>query len=167
MRVGIGDAERLKVSRLPPHPSGLRPCPPTPSGLRPSPPVRGSRPSPLWGEGFCSAQIGGNCPLCGTFGYIYWELWWSAPVGGGRPGCAAPTERRSIQVGILPPHPPPSGAPSPRGEGLWSAHCAPLRLIYKRLYTQKKGQVWDLSLKTQKRNAVSHKISLLTFFQRK
>ena len=46
MRVGIRDAERLKVSRLPPHPSGLRPCPPTPSGLQPSPPDRGSRPSP-------------------------------------------------------------------------------------------------------------------------
>ena len=33
-----------------------------------------------------------------------------------------------------------------------------------RLRKNKKGQVWDLSLKTQRRNAVSHKISLLTFF---
>ena len=33
-----------------------------------------------------------------------------------------------------------------------------------RLGKNKKGQVWDLSLKTQRRNAVSHKISLLTFF---
>ena len=82
MRVGIRDAERLKVSRLPPHPSGLRPCPPTPSGLQPSPPDRGSRPSPLWGEGFGAVQIGRNSALCGTFGYIYWELWRSAPVGG-------------------------------------------------------------------------------------
>ena len=60
MRVGRGDAERLKVSRLPPHPSGLRPCPPTPSGLQPSPPDRVSRPpvgGRLWAcsnrEGFC------------------------------------------------------------------------------------------------------------------
>ena len=80
MRVGIRDAERLKVSRLPPHPSGLRPCPPTPSGLQPSPPDRGSRPSPLWGEGFGAAQIRRNLALCGTFGYIYWELGRSAPT---------------------------------------------------------------------------------------
>ena len=33
-----------------------------------------------------------------------------------------------------------------------------------RLRKNKKGQVWDLSLKTQRRNAVSQKISLLTFF---
>ena len=33
-----------------------------------------------------------------------------------------------------------------------------------RLGKNKKGQVWDLPLKMQRRNAVSHKISLLTFF---
>ena len=33
-----------------------------------------------------------------------------------------------------------------------------------RLRKNKKGQVFDLSLKTQRRNAVSHKISLPTFF---
>ena len=98
MRVGIGDAERLKVSRLPPHPSGLRPCPPTPSGLQPSPPDRGSRPSPLWGKGFCAAQIGGDWSFCGTFGYIYWELWRSAPVGGGRPS-VPPLRRRRGKPG--------------------------------------------------------------------
>ena len=103
MRVGIRDAERLKDSRLPHHPSGLRPCPPTPSGLQPSPPVRGSRPSPLWGEGFCAAQIGGDWSFCGTFGYIYWELWRSAPVGeAGGPVCR-PYKRGG---GNLPPHPP-------------------------------------------------------------
>ena len=37
-------------------------------------------PSPLWGEGFGSAQIGRNLVLCGTFGYIYWELWIGAPI---------------------------------------------------------------------------------------
>ena len=45
-------------------------------------------PSPLWGEGSRSTQIGWNCSHCGTFGYIYWELGRSAPVGGagGRKG---------------------------------------------------------------------------------
>ena len=112
MRVGRGDAERLNVSRLPPHPSGLRPCPPTPSGLQPSPPDRGSRPSPLWGEGFCSAQIGRNLPLCGTFGYIYWELWRSAPVGGRAARCAAPTREGAGTCPLIRPlrgHLPPEG----------------------------------------------------------
>ena len=98
MRVGIRDAERLKVSRLPPHPSGLRPCPPTPSGLQPSPPDRGSRPSPLWGEGFGAVQIGRDSSFCGTFGYIYWELGRSAPVGGGRPS-VPPLRRRRGKPG--------------------------------------------------------------------
>ncbi len=44
---------------------------------------------PLQGEGFGPAQIGRNSALCGTFGYIYWKLGRSAPVGGraaqGRP----------------------------------------------------------------------------------
>ena len=117
MRVGIEDAERLKVSRLPPHPSGLRPCPPTPSGLQPSPPVRGSRPSPLWGEGFCAAQIGGDWSFCGTFGYIYWELWRSAPVGGRAARCAAPTREGAGTCPLIRPSVR-TGAPSPKGEGL-------------------------------------------------
>ena len=117
MRVGIGDAERLKVSRLPPHPSGLRPCPPTPSGLQPSPPDRGSRPSPLWGEGFGAVQIRRNLPLCGTFGYIYWELGWSAPVGGRAAQCAAPTREGAGTCPLIRPSVR-TGAPSPKGEGL-------------------------------------------------
>ena len=52
--------------------------------------------------------------------------------------------------GKLPPHP----------SGLRPATFPP----GGRLGKNKKGQVWDLSLKTQRRNAVSHKISLLTFF---
>ena len=40
----------------------------------------------------------------------------------------------------------------------------PLHRIYERLCIQEKGQVLDLSLITQRRNAVSQKISLLTFF---
>ena len=38
-------------------------------------------PSPLWGEGSRSTQIGWNCSHCGTFEYIYWELGRSTPVG--------------------------------------------------------------------------------------
>ena len=38
---------------------------------------------------------------------------------------------------------------------------------YKQLCIQEKGQVWDLSLKTKKRNAVSHKVLLPTFLSRK
>ena len=152
MRVGIRDAERLKVSRLPPHPSGLRPCPPTPSGLQPSPPVRGSRPSPLWGEGFWAAQIGGDWSFCGTFGYIYWELGRSAPVGGaggrkGRPyggDNVSPRVARRVVAPYKswnrPPHPalratfPPGGrlfggTPSfaPKGEGFRAADSRPYR----------------------------------------
>ena len=74
-------------------------------------------------------------PLCGTFEYIYWELGQSAPVGGRAARCAAPTAetwqaraaRRVVApckrgVWSLPPHPPPSGAPSPRGKGFWGKH---------------------------------------------
>ena len=73
---------------------------------------------PLWGEGFGPVQIGGNSAFCGTFGYIYWELWRSAPVGRRAAQCAAPTagfgqKRRAHNVrpykrgcGKLPPHPP-------------------------------------------------------------
>ena len=46
--------------------------------IRPS--VRTGAPSPK-GEGFGTAQIGRDSALCGTFGYIYWEFGWSAPVG--------------------------------------------------------------------------------------
>ena len=70
MRVGRGDAERLKDS-----PSSAPVC-----ALGHLPPVEGR------------LQIGRNSAFCGTFGYIYWELWRSAPVGGGRAAqCAAPT----------------------------------------------------------------------------
>ena len=58
--------------------------------IRPS--VRTGAPSPK-GEGFGSAQIGRNLVLCGTFGYIYWESGWSAPVGGRAAQCAAPTAK--------------------------------------------------------------------------
>ena len=64
--------------------------------IRPS--VRTGAPSPLWGEGFWPAQIGRDSALCGTFGYIYWELGRSAPVGGGRPS-VPPLRRRRGKPG--------------------------------------------------------------------
>ena len=85
---------------------------------------------------------------------------WSA--GNGRVRTPAPTgivgeKRRAHNVrpykrerGKLPPHP----------SGLRPATFPP----GGRLKKNKKGQVWDLSLKAQRRNAVSQKISLLTFF---
>ena len=98
MRVGGGDAERLRVSRPPPHLSrpSANPLPllayghfPIPSvslcstspldkGSRP--PVGGNRPSPLRWEGLGSVQTGRNLVLCGTFGYIYWEFWIGASI---------------------------------------------------------------------------------------
>ena len=63
--------------------------------IRPS--VCTGAPSPK-GEGFGSAQIGRNLVLCGTFGYIYWELGRSAPVGGGRPS-VPPLRRRRGKPG--------------------------------------------------------------------
>ena len=70
------------------------PIPSVPSGHLPL--TRGV--GPLWGEGFGSAQIRRNLPLCGTFGYIYWELGRSAPVGGGRPS-VPPLRRRRGKPG--------------------------------------------------------------------
>ena len=43
------------------------------------------------GEGFKVLQIRRNLVLCGTFGYIYWELGRSAPVRGRAAARAAPT----------------------------------------------------------------------------
>ena len=75
MRVGIRDADRLKDS-----PSSAPVC------------ALGHLP-PHSGEGFGAAQIGRDWSLCGTFGYIYWEFGWSAPVGGRAAQCAAPTAK--------------------------------------------------------------------------
>ena len=64
------------------------------SGFQDRPLIRlacGQPPSPLWGEGLGSVQMGRNLVLCGTFGYIYWELGRSAPVGRRAAQCAAPT----------------------------------------------------------------------------
>ena len=111
-----------------------------------------------------------------------WDVWIHILGIGAECACwgAAQVCRPYKRKGGLSPHPPPSGAPSPQGEGLRAgedtrpcgdcgrktagAQCAPLRHNYKRLYIQEKGQVWNLSLKTQRRNAVSHKISLVPFF---
>ena len=67
---------------------------------------------PLWGECFGAVQIGRDSFFCRTFGYIYWELWRSAPVGGGRPGVPllqergrepAPSSAPVCALGHLPP----------------------------------------------------------------
>ena len=68
--------------------------------IRPS--VRTGAPSPK-GEGFGTAQIGRDSALCGTFGYIYWKLRRSAPVGGRAARMCRPYRRGG---GNLPPHPP-------------------------------------------------------------
>ena len=114
-----------------------------------------------------------------------WDVWihilgiWAECACWGVAQVCRPYKRK----GDLSPHPPPSGAPSPQGEGLRAgedtrpcgdcgrktagAQCAPLRHNYKRLYIQEKGQVWNLSLKTQRRNAVSQNVLLPTFLSRK
>ena len=138
MRVGIGDAERLKVSRRPPHPSGLRPCPPTPSGLQPSPPDRGSRPSPLWGEGFCAAQIGGDWSFCGTFGYIYWEFGRSAPVwGAGGPVCRSYGAPIHTGLDSAPSSAPFGGTFPPRGRFMERTLCAPTAFLRTALHIER------------------------------
>ena len=137
--------------------------------IRPS--VRTGAHSPLWGEGFGSVQIGRNLDLCGTFGYIYWELGQSAPVWrAGGPVC------RPYGGNVVSPGGAPcrvvcgrraGGDTRPYGDcgrKTAGAQCAPLQRHYKRLRTQEKGQVLDLSLKTQRRSEASQKISLLTFF---
>ena len=123
----------------------------------------GQPPSPLWGEGFKVLQIRRNLVLCGTFGYIYWELGWSAPVGERGQSCRGPLIRLAF-ARHLPlkgkasgrPGVPPLRSegdlyegrvrtPAPTADGVWAknagAHCAPLHHNYKRLCIQEKGQV--------------------------
>ena len=94
-----------------------------------------------------SFQMRRNYGFCGTFGYIYWELGRSAPSGGRAAARAAPTAKFRLKTA--------------------DAQCALLHRIYERLYIQEKGQVWDLSLKTQRRNAVSQNVLLVPFLSRK
>ena len=217
--------------------------------IRPS--VRTGVPSPKE-EGVGSAQIGRNLPYCGTFRYIYWELWRSAPVGGGRPSVpplrqkrgkpgrraesSRPTKgvagtcplirpirghlslsplslrdiipthfglrpfppdrgNRPLDKGSRPPGgrhdgrvrtPAPTGIvgknrkkqrahnvrPYRRGGGNLAPHppqCAHWGTFPPggRLRKNKKGQVWDLSLKTWRRSGASQKVLLVPFLSRK
>ena len=157
MRVGIRDAERLKDS-----PSSAPVC-----ALGHLPPTGGKALSRSNREGFvllwdvwihilgiraeCACWKAGGPgvpPLRRRRGKPGRRVREAAPYkrGGGRTMCA-PTWRGG---GKLPPHP----------SGLRPATFPP----GGRLGKNKKGQVWNLSLKTKRRNAVSHKISLLTFF---
>ena len=144
--------------------------------IRPS--VRTGAPSPK-GEGFGTAQIGRDSALCGTFGYIYWEFGWSAPVGrraarvcrpyGGdvaNPGGASrrprPTKGAAgAQCESL--HGEGAGNLAPHPSGLRPGHLPPRGKAWEK----QKGQVLDLPLKTQRRNAVSQKVLLPTFLSRK
>ena len=191
---GGGDAERLRGSRPPPHPSRPSVVPPYPfCPFGTFPPDRGNQPSPRRREGFGSVQIGRKLALCGTFGYIYWELWRSAPVGGRaarvcRPYKAGghPPLQRSLgkmagaqcaplqfegtalitrTVPLIRPSVR-TGAPSPKGR-LGRSTDPPVHHNYRRLCTQEKGQVWNLSLKTQRRSEASQKVLLVPFLSRK
>ena len=150
--------EVLSSPKPPPHPSGLRPAT-----------------FPLCGEGFKVLQIRRNLPHCGTFGYIYWELGRSAPVGGGQPGVPPLRRRRGKpgwRVREAVPYKRGGGrtmcAPTWRGGGKLPPHPSGLRPATfppgGRLGKNKKGQVWDLPLETKRRSGASQKISLLTFF---
>ena len=66
---------------------------------------------PPVGEGFGAVQIGRDWSFCRTFGYIYWELWRSAPVRGRAAARAAPKREG---VGTCPLIRPLLGAPSSR-----------------------------------------------------
>ena len=137
MRVGIRDAERLKVSRLPPHPSGLRPCPPTPSGLQPSPPDRGSRPSPLWGEGFCAAQIGGIGPFVGRLDTYIGNCGGVRLLGGGRPGVPLLRSADPYRSGFCPLIRPLRGHLPPEGK-VYGAHTVRPYGLFTNASTHKK-----------------------------
>ena len=76
---------------------------------------------PLWGECFGAVQIGRDSFFCRTFGYIYWELWRSAPVGGGRPGVPLLRSADSYRSGFCPLIRPLRGHLPPEGK-VYGAH---------------------------------------------
>ena len=126
MRVGRGDAERLRVSRPPPHPSGLRPATFPPVGGRLG--VRSNREEfgLLWDVWIHILGIGAECacwkaggPVCRPYG-----------VSGSRPSicrgrtlagpCSGRPQGSPLQEAkTCPLIRPLSGAPSPQGEGLY------------------------------------------------
>ena len=160
MRVGRGDAERLRVSRPPPHP-------PQCAHWGTFPPVGGR----LWGrsnrEGFV----------------LLWDVWIhilgiraECACGGRAAQCAAPTAEtwqaraarpggRALQKGRrahnVRPYMERGRETAPSSVWPTASHLPPRG---GRLGKNKKGQVWDLPLETKRRSGASQKISLLTFF---
>ena len=80
----------------------------------------------------------------------------------GKPG------RRALQSGLRATggwgHPPLRRS---LGEKRRAHNVRPYTAVYERLYIQEEGQVWDLSLKTQRRSGASQKVLLPTFLSRK
>ena len=155
MRVGGGDAVRLRVSRPPPHPP---PCahwgtfPPQGGKLW----VRSNREEfgPLWDVWIHILGIRAEC-ACWKVGGLVCRPYGGNVVSLGGAPCRVVCGRRAGEDTR------PYGDCGRKTAG---AQCAPLHRVYERLYIQEEGQVWDLSLKTQRRSGASQKISLLTFF---
>ena len=105
--------------RLSLSPLSLRDIIPTPFGLRPFPPDRGNRPLDKGSRPPVGGRLWG-CSNKEKFAPL-WDVW--IHILGIRAECAwwgraARVCRPYKRKGDLPPHPPPSGAPSPQGEGL-------------------------------------------------
>ena len=151
MRVTAGSAEPLSS---PPHPSGLRPATFPPEGGRLG--VRSNREEfgPLWDVWIHILGIGAECACWRAGGPVCRPYGGNVVSPGGAP-CRVVCGRRAGEDTR------PYGDCGRKTAG---AQCAPLQRHYKRLRTQEKGQVLDLSLKTQRRSGASHKISLPPFF---
>ena len=154
MRVGGGDAERLRVSRPPPHPSGLRPATFPPVGGRLWVRSNGEEFGPLWDVWIHILGIWAECTCWKAGGPVCRPYGGNVVSPGGAP-CRVVCGRRAGED---------TRPYGDCGRKTVGAQCAPLQRHYKRLRTQEKGQVLDLSLKTQRRSEASQKISLLTFF---
>ena len=155
MRVGRGDAERLRVSRPPPHPPQCAhwgTFPPQEGRLG----VRSNREEfgPLWDVWIHILGIRAECACWKAGGPVCRPYGGNVVSPGGAP-CRVVCGRRAGEDTR------PYGDCGRKTAG---AQCAPLHRVYERLYIQEEGQVWDLSLKTQRRSGASQKISLLTFF---
>ena len=158
MRVGGRDAERLRVSR--PH-SHLPQC----AHWGTFPPERGrlwvrsngEEFGPLWDVWIHILGIGAKCACWKAGGPVYRPYGGNVVSPGGAP-CRVVCGRRAGED---------TRPYGDCGRKTVGAHCAPLHRIYERLYIQEEGQVWDLSLKTQRRSGASQKVLLLTFLSRK
>ena len=157
MRVGGGDTERLRVSRPPPHPSGLRPATFPPEGGRLG--VRSNREEfgPLWDVWIHILVIRAECTCWKAGGPVCRPYGGNVVSPGGAP-CRVVCGRRAGEDTR------PYGDCGRKTAG---AQCASLQRIYERLYIQEEGQVWDLSLKTQRRSGDSQKVLLPPFLPRK